>query len=111
MFALDREPLTDLTRYKECLRKLERIVGPVGHQRESKVGSAEDRAVSVDFKPDTLGERKFTAEIDGAGDAAHIGLPRVRACLAPAAGFLFAAECAADFRAGRADVGIGDPAV
>src|SRR5258708_2991022 len=68
-------------------------------------------AVSVDVKPDTLGERKLTAEIDGAGDAAHIGFPRVRACLAPAAGFLFAPECAADFRAGWSDVGIGDPAV
>jgi len=30
LFALDREPSTDPTRYKERFRKLERIVGPVG---------------------------------------------------------------------------------
>ena len=45
------------------------------------------------------------------GGAAHVGLPGVRAGLAAAAGLFLAAERAADLRAGRADVDVGDAAV
>ena len=47
----------------------------------------------------------------GAGDAAHIGLPGIRAGLAAAARLLLAPEGAADLGAGGADVDIGNAAV
>jgi hypothetical protein len=48
---------------------------------------------------DALGERKFSAEIDSAGDAAHIAFPDVRAGFAAAARFLLAAKSAANLGA------------
>src|SRR6185312_8713857 len=58
-----------------------------------------------------LGQRQLAGIIDGIGTLAHVGPPRVRAGLPSAAGFLLAAERAADLRPGRADVDIGDSAV
>ena len=49
--------------------------------------------------------------VDGAGLAAHVGLPGVGARLAAAAGLLLAAEGAADLGARGADVDVGDAAV
>src|ERR1700733_13160705 len=66
---------------------------------------------SYGIEPDALCQRQRVGVIDGCGLAAHVGLPRVRAGLAAAAGFLFAPERAADFRARRADVHIGDAAI
>ena len=49
--------------------------------------------------------------VDRVGLAAHVGLPGVAAAFAAAAGFLFAAEGAADLRAAGADVHVGDAAI
>src|SRR6266487_6733677 len=67
--------------------------------------------ISANVKLDALGERKVVAEIDGAGDPAHVRLPRVGAGLAPAASFLLAAKCAPYLRARRSDVDVCDAAI
>src|SRR5688572_8232385 len=64
-----------------------------------------------ELEPDSLGERQFAAVVDGIGGAAHVGLPGIRAGLTAAAGFLLAAERAADLGAARADVDVDDAAV
>ena len=64
-----------------------------------------------DVELHALGQRQRGAVIDGVGGAAHVGLPGIGAGLAAAAGFLLAAEGAADLGAGRADVDVGDAAV
>ena len=46
----------------------------------------------IDVEADTLGQRKFSAKIDRTGDTAHVAFPHVRASLASASRFLFAAE-------------------
>ncbi len=48
---------------------------------------------------DALRQRQIVRPVDGIRLAAHVGLPRIRTGFAPAAGFFFAAERAADFRA------------
>src|SRR6478752_7337045 len=60
---------------------------------------------------DALGEGESPGEIDGVGGLAHVGLPRIRARFASAAGFLFTAKGAADLRARGPDVHVGDAAV
>src|SRR5690606_18359323 len=60
---------------------------------------------------DALGQRQRVGVVDGVGLAPHVGLPRIRARLAATAGFLLAAEGAADLGAGGADVDVGDAAV
>src|SRR5687768_12452666 len=60
---------------------------------------------------DALREREVLGVIDRVRRAAHVVLPRVRARLAAAAGGFLAAERAADLRAARADVDVGDAAV
>src|SRR5690349_10991801 len=60
---------------------------------------------------DALRQRKFRAVVDRCGLPSHVNLPRVAAALATAAGFLLAAERAADLRAARADVHVGDAAI
>ena len=62
-------------------------------------------------KRDSLRQRQRIRPVDRVRLPAHVGLPRVRSRLAAAAGFLLAAERAADFRARRADVDVGDAAV
>ena len=64
-----------------------------------------------DVELDALRERQRGAVVDGVGGAAHVGLPGIGAGFAAAAGFLLAAEGAADLGAGRADVDVGDAAV
>ena len=59
----------------------------------------------------TLSERELRAPIDGVRLAPHVGLPRIRAGFAAAAGVLLTAEGAADFGTGGAQIDIGDPAV
>ena len=54
---------------------------------------------STDIELDTLGEWQGAAEIDRVGRPPHIGLPGIRAGLAPAARFLFATKGTADFGA------------
>src|SRR6202041_1935538 len=62
-------------------------------------------------EPYSLRQRHLSAPIDGIGLAPHIGLPGIRARLAPAAGVLFAAERTADFRAGGSKIDVGNAAV
>ena len=68
-------------------------------------------AGSTQVELDALGERQVGRPVDRVGLAAHVGLPRVGAGLAAAAGLLLAAERAADLGAGGADVDVGDAAV
>src|SRR5688572_5213071 len=51
-----------------------------------------------------LGERQVARIVDGVGGAAHVGLPRVGAGLAAAAGVLLTAEGAADLGAAGPEV-------
>ena len=62
-------------------------------------------------KPNPLRQRQLRRPVDGVGLAAHVGLPGIAAGFAAAAGFLLAAEGAADLRAAGADVDVGDAAV
>src|SRR2546430_747818 len=64
-----------------------------------------------DFELDSLSQRQLAAPVDRVGLAAHVGLPGVRAGLTAPARILLAAEGAADFRAGRADIDVGDAAI
>src|SRR6478609_9414837 len=66
---------------------------------------------SGDVELHALGERQLAAVVDRVGRAAHVRLPAVRARFASAAGFLLAAERAADLGARRADVDVRDAAV
>ena len=59
----------------------------------------------------TLRQRQLAREIDGVGLAPHVLLPAIASALAAAAGFFFAAECAADFGATRSRVHIGDSTI
>src|SRR5690606_23191136 len=60
---------------------------------------------------DPLRQRQRVGVVDGVGLAAHIGPPRIRARFPATAGFLLAAEGAADLGARGADVDVGDAAV
>ena len=60
---------------------------------------------------DALGQGEIVGVVDGVGRPAHVGLPRVAAALAPAAGGLLAAEGTADLGAAGTDVDVGDAAV
>ena len=60
---------------------------------------------------DALRQRQARRPIDRVGLAAHIGPPGIRAGLAPAAGFFFAAKRPADLSTTRANIDIGDAAV
>src|SRR3954453_20224416 len=55
-----------------------------------------------------LRQRQLRGVVDRVGRAPHVGLPRIRTGLAPAAGLLLAAERAADLRTRGADVDVGD---
>src|SRR5690606_33753990 len=66
---------------------------------------------SLQVELDALGQRQFVGVVDGVGLAAHVRTPCIRARLAAAAGFLLAADRAADLWAGGADVDVGDAAV
>ena len=79
--------------------------------RSGRGGSLRPRSGGFDVEVDALGQGEGVAAVDRAGLAAHVGLPRVRARLATAAGGLLAAERAADLGARGADVDVGDPAV
>src|SRR5687767_7602233 len=59
----------------------------------------------------SLRERQILRVIHRDGLPAHVVLPGVTAALAAAASLLFAAERAADLRAARAHVHVGDPAI
>src|SRR2546423_3804761 len=68
-------------------------------------------SIGSDIEADPLGERQLAAVVYRVGRAAHVGLPRIGARLAAAAGFLLAAERAADLRAARPDIHVDDAAV
>jgi len=59
---------------------------------------------------DALGKRQFGGVVDGVGGSPHVTAPSIRAGLAAAAGGFLAAERAADFRSGGADVDVDDAA-
>ena len=59
----------------------------------------------------SLREGELAGEIDRVGLAAHIHLPAIAPTLATAAGLFFAAEGAADLRATRPGVYVGNSAV
>src|SRR5690606_11846773 len=61
--------------------------------------SAPARPAGLLAELDALGQGQVARVVDGVGRAAHVVAPRVRARFATAAGFLFAAERAADFGA------------
>src|SRR3546814_17280836 len=63
-----------------------------------------------DWSSDVCSSDLLTGVVDGVGGAAHIGLPRVGAGFAAAAGFLLAAEGAADLGPARADIHVDDAA-
>src|SRR5690606_32769336 len=67
--------------------------------------------VPSEVELDALGQRQRVGPVDGVGLAAHVGAPGVGAGLAAAAGFLLAAERAADLRTRGADVDVGDAAI
>src|SRR5882672_5391496 len=60
---------------------------------------------------DALRERQRVGVVDRVRLPAHVRPPCVRSRFAAAAGFLLAAECAADLGTGRADVDVRDAAV
>src|SRR5690606_11752239 len=60
---------------------------------------------------DALRQRQVARVVDGVGGAAHVVAPGVGTGFAAAARFFFTTEGAADFRAGRADVDVGNAAV
>src|SRR5262245_34568765 len=74
-------------------------------------GETRDGRFGSDVEADALRERQLAAVVDRVGRAAHVGLPCIGARLAPAAGFLLAAERAADLRAAGPDVHVDDAAV
>src|ERR1051326_8614491 len=59
---------------------------------------------SVDVELDALSQRQVARVVDRRRHAPHIGLPRVAAGFAAAAGFLLAAKGAAHLRAARPDI-------
>ena len=68
-------------------------------------------ATRLQIEVDALRERQVRAPVDRIGLPAHVSLPRVGTCLAPAAGLLLSAECAADLGTGCADIDVGDATV
>src|SRR3546814_9460630 len=56
---------------------------------------------------DALRQRQRFGVVDGVGLSAHVHLPRIRARLAAATGFLFTTESATDLGAGGADIDVG----
>ena len=85
--------------------------GQPGHDRRSAIVCSRTRPAQSTSNLTPCASGRRAAVVDGAGLAAHIGLPGVGAGFAPAAGLLLAAEGAADLGAGRADIHIGDAAI
>src|SRR5688572_24464567 len=69
------------------------------------------KEIGSDIEAYSLCEGQIAAVVYRVGRAAHVGLPRIGARLAPASGFLLSAERAADLRAARPDVDVDDAAV
>src|ERR1043165_6540773 len=63
-------------------------------------------AIPSHIKPDPLRQRQVRGVVHRVGRPPHVGLPRVAAGFAAAAGELLAAEGAADLRAAGADVDV-----
>src|SRR5262245_31902051 len=62
-------------------------------------------------KLDALRQGQIRRIVDGVCLAAHVIFPGIAAALASAPGFLFPTERAANFRAARAGVDVGNPAI
>ena len=93
-----------------------RVVGSGCGRTAVRFCRADHKFKVVDFsssstKLDALGERQFGGIIHRDGLAAHVSFPAVAAAFASAAGVFLAAERAADLRAARADVHVGDAAI
>ena len=80
--------------------------------RLTKLRSLRRRAAGVvAAELNSLGQRQFGRKVDRVRLPAHVHLPRIAPALAAAAGFLLAAERAADFGAARPGVHVGDAAI
>src|SRR5688572_31270125 len=82
-----------------------RTIQPVAREGTGSVSGG------LHVEGNALGEREIRRVVDRVRHAAHVGFPSVGAGLAAAAGDFFAAERAADLRAARANVDVGDAAV
>ncbi len=60
---------------------------------------------------DSLRQRKFSGKVNGVRLSAHITFPDIASAFTPAAGFFFAPKSAANFRAARSDINIGNSAI
>ena len=65
----------------------------------------------ADIEANPLGERKLAAEIDGAGDAAHIALPGVRTGFTAPARLLLATKGTANLGARRTNINVDNPTI
>src|SRR5688572_24194103 len=83
----------------------------VSASKAKRKGLARPYTGSSEVELDALRQRQVVRIVDRVGLAAHVRLPRVGARLAAAAGFLLAAERAADLGAAGADVDVRDAAV
>src|SRR3546814_19378571 len=83
--------------------------GPTWLPGRAVGGSVATGGLQVEL--DALRQRQRVGVVDRVGLAAHVGAPRVRTRLAAAAGFLLAAERAADLGAGGAEFDVGDATV
>src|SRR5262245_36697868 len=91
----------------------ERLVAPttIASRTAAEARRGELIRSSLHVELHALGERQLAARVDVSGLSAPVGRPGVAAGLAPAAGLLLAADRAADLRARRPDVDVGDAAV
>lgn len=74
-------------------------------------GDFPDHNSSHHVELDALGQRERAAIVDGVDRTPHIGFPRVGSGLASAAGLFLATEGATNFRAGWADIDVGNAAI
>src|SRR5215470_1382294 len=88
-----------------------RIASTIRRSRSRIVTIESVRARGSEIELDALRERQRVGVVDRVRLPAHVRLPRIGARFAPAAGFLLAAERAADLGAGRTDVDVRDATV
>lgn len=78
--------------------------------KQNQISTKKEAGILIS-KLNPLRQRQILRPVDRVRLSAHINFPCVRAGFAPAAGFFFAAECAADLRARRANIDVRNPAI